>query len=105
NTLPLTALAAEVAELFERAFSPRNLEGGRPTALEWAAGLESLGRQLRACDQNPAHHFFRDLAACPWCEIESRSGVLLFALWLATPAPDQLDQIRRSIEIRRRALL
>jgi DNA-binding helix-hairpin-helix protein with protein kinase domain len=87
NTLPRTALSTEVSGLFERAFSPRGITGERPTAQEWAAGLESFGRQLRICDQSPAHHYFRDLPACPWCEIESRSGVLLFALWLATPAP------------------
>ncbi|HEV7516033.1 MAG TPA: hypothetical protein VGR07_07010, partial [Thermoanaerobaculia bacterium] len=84
-TLPLAALSSEVAGLFERAFSPRGVQGGRPAAQEWAAGLESLGRQLRTCDRHPAHHFLRDLPACPWCDIEARSGVLLFALWLATP--------------------
>jgi len=85
NTLPLSALSSEVAVLFERAFSPRGAQGGRPGDQAWAAGLENLGRQLRVCERSPAHHYFRNLPACPWCEIEVRSGVLLFALWWTPP--------------------
>ncbi|HTQ78432.1 MAG TPA: hypothetical protein VMM92_00435, partial [Thermoanaerobaculia bacterium] len=86
NTLPLSALTEEAAGLFERAFSTRGRgEEGRPKPREWVAALEALGRDLQVCNRSPAHHFRRGLAACPWCEIESRSAVLLF--WLGAPVP------------------
>jgi len=87
NTLSLAAVSNEVALLFERAFSPAGAAGGaRPTPAEWVGALEGLTRQLQPCGRNPVHHFLRGLAACPWCEIESRAGVLLFGFLVGAPA-------------------
>jgi DNA-binding helix-hairpin-helix protein with protein kinase domain len=87
NTLPLEAVSKEVALLFERAFSPHGIqEGARPAPQEWVGALEGLAKQLQVCSRNPSHHFLRSLAACPWCEIERRAGVLLFGFWVSAPA-------------------
>jgi DNA-binding helix-hairpin-helix protein with protein kinase domain len=88
NTLQLAAVSDEVALLFERAFSPAGSSGGaRPTPGEWIAALGGLARQLRTCDRHPSsHHFLRTWGTCPWCEIESGAGVILFGLPVSAPA-------------------
>jgi len=75
GTLPLEAVSRPVAELFERAF----LQGGtRPRAEEWVGRLGGLSSSLRQCAKNSGHHYLKTLASCPWCEIEARSGIVLF---------------------------
>jgi DNA-binding helix-hairpin-helix protein with protein kinase domain len=76
NTLDLLAVSRPVAELFERAFAVPRPGGGRPHPREWAAALESV--KLRTCGRNPAHLFPEGLASCPWCGLESRTGVVFF---------------------------
>lgn len=77
HTLSLTMVSEPLARLFERAFSPEGLRnGGRPGAREWVTALEGL--QLRACARSAAHNYVSSLPACPWCEIETKAGTLLF---------------------------
>jgi DNA-binding helix-hairpin-helix protein with protein kinase domain len=77
HTLSLTMVSEPLARLFERAFSPEGVrDGGRPGAREWVTALEGL--KLRTCPRSRAHHYVSTLAACPWCEIETRAGTLLF---------------------------
>ena len=75
GTLPLEAVSRPVAELFERAF----LQGGaRPRAEEWVGRLGVLSSSLRQCAKNSGHNYLKTLGSCPWCEIEARSGIVLF---------------------------
>jgi DNA-binding helix-hairpin-helix protein with protein kinase domain/Flp pilus assembly protein TadD len=75
GTLALEAVSATVASLFERAF----LQGqSRPQADEWIGPLGNLISNLRKCEQNTGHSYLRTLASCPWCEIEARSGIVVF---------------------------
>ena len=79
GSVPVEALGADVRELFERAFSQAGIrDGGRPGAGEWVAALEGLAGNLKQCRVNAGHHHLASLSACPWCEIEARSGVTLF---------------------------
>jgi DNA-binding helix-hairpin-helix protein with protein kinase domain len=78
NCITLEDLSPEAGELFVQAFAPTAPQNGRPTGERWAAALDSLSRQLKACSTNRAHTFFQRLARCPWCAIEGRTGVLLF---------------------------
>lgn len=77
GTLPLSAVSAPVAELFERAFSEKN---ERPKPVEWAESLEYLAQNLRQCLIVPGHIFYSRLIFCPWCEIENNTGLTLFPL-------------------------
>ena len=78
-SLSLSAISAPVALLFERAFGPESMrDDARPTPREWIDSLTDLGRSLWRCGRNPSHSYPRGLAACPWCEIETRTGLLLF---------------------------
>jgi DNA-binding helix-hairpin-helix protein with protein kinase domain len=73
------AASAEIAELWERAFSPQGAQGvGRPTAREWIGRLKALESSATRCAQHPGHYFVAASGRCPWCAIESSSGTLLF---------------------------
>jgi DNA-binding helix-hairpin-helix protein with protein kinase domain/Flp pilus assembly protein TadD len=75
GTLALEAVSRQVAGLFERAFLPGS---GRPRAGEWIAPLGELSASLKQCTQNSGHNYLKSLASCPWCEIETRSGIVVF---------------------------
>jgi DNA-binding helix-hairpin-helix protein with protein kinase domain len=77
NTLDLGAASPAVGNFFERAFSPEAAHGGgRPRAREWVAALEAI--RTVACPRNPAHLYLNSLAACPWCDLEIRVGIVFF---------------------------
>lgn len=76
GTLSLSQVSPRIAKLFERAFSSKNVN--RPTPREWIEALEDLSNNLEKCSFHPGHHYFNALANCPWCAIESQTGVMLF---------------------------
>ncbi|MBC8142856.1 MAG: hypothetical protein H7Y38_15635, partial [Armatimonadetes bacterium] len=78
GTLPLSAIPDTLSCWFDKAFLPQPPGALRPTAREWVRSLEVLGRTLKVCSLHPGHQYFRDCAACPWCEIESATNALLF---------------------------
>jgi DNA-binding helix-hairpin-helix protein with protein kinase domain len=94
NTLPLEALSPAAGRLFERAFAPEGAaERGRPLAREWVVALERLGERLKRCDRSHGHSYLDSLVNCPWCALESQTGVRLFAPTVTDPArkPNYLD--------------
>jgi DNA-binding helix-hairpin-helix protein with protein kinase domain/Tfp pilus assembly protein PilF len=74
GTLSLSSVSPRVALLFERAF----LTEDRPEPREWIEALEDLSRNLTQCALHPGHHFCGELQICPWCEIETQTGLMLF---------------------------
>ncbi len=74
GTLPLNAASPRIALMFERAF----LTEDRPEPREWIEALEDLLNNLETCALHPGHLYFNELNACPWCEIEARTGLMLF---------------------------
>ncbi len=76
GTLSLSQVSPRTSVLFERAFSSENKD--RPEPREWIEALEDLSDNLEQCNFHPGHHYFNALATCPWCEIESKTGVMLF---------------------------
>jgi DNA-binding helix-hairpin-helix protein with protein kinase domain len=74
GTLALSAVSPRIAEMFERAF----LTEKRPEPQEWIEALEDLSDNLKQCGIHPGHHYFQELAACPWCEIEAKTGLMFF---------------------------
>ena len=87
NTLPMRAVSQEIQELFGQTFSTPAAAGARrPSPALWIEALDALSRQLTPCARNPAHHYYRELSHCPWCEIEDSVGISLFAV-LVLPGP------------------
>ena len=77
-TLPLEAVS-QLAAFFERAFSSGGSNAGaRPRAQEWVSALSETAKSIQQCSRNPGHHFLKVVFQCPWCEIESKSGIVLF---------------------------
>ncbi len=78
GSLPIDALTPTLQRLFEEAFSPNNTKQGRPNAQQWVAALDELSKNLMVCSRNQGHYFRKGYPSCPWCSIESSSGVTLF---------------------------
>ena len=101
NMPPLAAASHPVALLFERAFVRDGArDGGRPTAREWIAALESLEKQLKRCEANASHHYLNSLLTCPWCHVEAATGVVLFNITVQTTAAGttfNIDVVWRNI--------
>lgn len=74
GTLSLTQISPRIAAMFTAAFMTQN----RPEPREWIEALEDLSNSLNQCSVHIGHHYFNELTACPWCEIESKTGLLLF---------------------------
>lgn len=78
GSLPIDALTPAIQDLFEKAFAPGAVRGGRPDADRWVTALDELSTDLKACGANGAHFYRKGLSACPWCIIENASGITLF---------------------------
>lgn len=74
GTLALAQISPRIALMLERAF----LTEDRPEAQEWIEALEDLSNNLKQCAAHPGHHYFQQLADCPWCGIEAQTGLMLF---------------------------
>ncbi len=79
NSLLLSQIPTRMADAFERAFCSASTKiNSRPNALEWISCLQELQQSTLKCRVNGAHVYFSQLGSCPWCEIEIRSGSILF---------------------------
>ncbi len=74
GTLSLAAVTPRLAAMFERAF----LTEDRPEPREWIEAIEDLSDSLKQCALHIGHFYFAELHACPWCELESKTGLMLF---------------------------
>lgn len=74
GTLSLSAVSPRIALMLERAF----LTEDRPEPREWVEALEDLKENLKQCAMHPGHHFYQNLPSCPWCELETKTGLMIF---------------------------
>lgn len=85
STLQMEAVSPSLAQLFERAFHRTGMQpGGRPTAKEWCLVLSAALKELQRCGRSGAHYYFKAVRSCPWCAIETATGVILFGLHVHT---------------------
>lgn len=100
HTIPLDAMGAEVAELFEKTFGP----GGpakRPTPIEWLSALEALSNSLARCSAAPSHHHPNVSGSCVWCGLEKATRRRIFgrlATRTALVDPALIAELWRQIE-------
>jgi DNA-binding helix-hairpin-helix protein with protein kinase domain len=78
GTPALSFVGVEVAQLFETAFSRAAIKGGRPTARDWAAGLQKLEANAKECTNNKGHWYPSHVSECPWCQMEAQGANPLF---------------------------
>lgn len=69
---PLDILPNEIQNLFKRAFVDSYTKGPseRPKAAEWASELGKLYSEIKVCQFNNKHTYYKKLDECPWCNIE-----------------------------------
>ena len=100
-SLLLTDLPPSLADLFEWAFRVRAGEAGRPSAHLWVEQLEALIKQRRPCSFDPAHSYYNQLRACPWCRIEEEGGAVFFVAdgGVSTVSKGRLEELDRRIQL------
>ncbi|MBS1797019.1 MAG: tetratricopeptide repeat protein [Acidobacteria bacterium] len=74
GTLSLSAVTPRLGAMFERAF----LTEDRPEPREWIEALEDLSESLKQCALHVGHYYYQELRQCPWCALESQTGLMLF---------------------------
>ncbi|MFZ0004564.1 MAG: hypothetical protein WCC86_08585 [Methanoregula sp.] len=89
NAVGLSVVPSDVSGLFEQSFAdPKIQDHERPTANDWWNVLDSLEKRLKKCSNESMHTYYTGLTACPWCNLENSSGVLLF---LSSDAISRID--------------
>lgn len=78
GTIALETMGTTISDLFVRTFERSGSYGGRPGAEKWVDALEKLESSLRVCSTASWHHYPGELGDCPWCVIESQTGIRLF---------------------------
>jgi DNA-binding helix-hairpin-helix protein with protein kinase domain len=98
GTPPLSIVGSDVAGLFERAFSKEAVLT-RPTSREWVAALTKLERNVIQCSASSSHWHISGIS-CPWCRMESATGITLFSNLIQTAAGTsfEFDQLWRQVE-------
>lgn len=65
-----------ICDLFKRTFVDGHKDPKkRATAEEWHNALSELLLNLKQCERNPMHYYYKDLEKCPWCLNEERISV------------------------------
>lgn len=99
-TVPLATAGPSAAALFREAFSPSAPSRGRPSAPTWIDALTELKEHLKPCGKVAWHHHADSLQHCPWCEVESSTGVRLFGqrlVWAADTAGMDVESLWKAI--------
>jgi DNA-binding helix-hairpin-helix protein with protein kinase domain len=86
-------MSPPIAALFERAFSRQATNGHpRPSPGDWIAALDTANKQLARCKREPNHFYVSASPSCPWCTVETGTGVVLFNIAiLPTTDADRFD--------------
>lgn len=84
NCISFAHLPPEIRALFLEAFSLQASQSGRPAGSKWVIALDGLAHQLKQCTNNKAHSYYQGVVECPWCTLETRSGIVLFVSYAVT---------------------
>jgi DNA-binding helix-hairpin-helix protein with protein kinase domain len=86
RSIPLSMVPDAMEAMFHQAFTEGGVKGGRPTAKQWVAALDSLRSHLKRCSASSVHLYPDHLLKCPWCALEQQ-GVAYFINMGATYTP------------------
>ncbi|MDN4089595.1 helix-hairpin-helix domain-containing protein [Paenibacillus polymyxa] len=88
GTIHMKTIPDQLTGLFERAFSKESLRGDtRPKPKEWIEALDRLSDNLIRCSHKEGHIFSSVNKGCPWCELEQKTGVVLFHATIFATSP------------------
>jgi DNA-binding helix-hairpin-helix protein with protein kinase domain len=91
----LASMSLTIAALFERAFSRQATnDHARPSPADWIMALDAVDKQLARCKREPNHFYVSASLSCPWCTVESATGVVLINIAiLRTIDVDRFDVV------------
>lgn len=98
GTPALSFIGAEVAQLFEAAFSQAATKDGRPTARNWIAALGRLEANTKQCANNNGHWYPSHLSLCPWCQMEAQGAKPLFPFGGGGGATVELEALWKQLQ-------
>lgn len=79
NSVEISIVPLEIRAAFEEAFTEAGIQRPyRPSAKQWWELLNNLENKLKQCSLESMHIFYSELSTCPWCNLETKSGILLF---------------------------
>ena len=69
----ITILPQEMQDLFKRAFIDGHSKPDiRPDSVQWHTALKKLRiDDLKTCGNIPYHQYYKQLQACPWCDVNN----------------------------------
>lgn len=89
GTLPLETMGVSITQHFIKAFGRIDTNDSRPDVYAWIEALEKLESSLRVCSYASWHYHPEELIPCPWCAVESQTGVQLFGRKIVIEGPIQ----------------
>lgn len=79
NSVELSVVPEDIRTAFEQALTEAGTQRPyRPSAKKWWDLLNDLENKLKQCSLETMHIYFAGLPSCPWCNLETKSGILLF---------------------------
>ncbi|WP_341282220.1 hypothetical protein [Paenibacillus sp. FSL H8-0537] len=96
GTAHMGSIPFQLSGLFERAFSKESSrDDARPKPEEWVKELEALSSKLKKCNHKEGHIFSDVNRGCPWCDLEQKTGVVLFHAVIATTQLSNAFDVQR----------
>lgn len=99
NTPSLRMLPAEMRGMFELAFEQKGALTLRPTSEQWVLALDRLEKSIVTCPVSVSHKYHQEYGTCPWCILESQSGVQFFVPVLRSIPKNHFDLNRTWADI------
>jgi len=79
NSVDVSSVPEDIRSSFEQAFTEAGLQRPyRPSAQKWWELLDDLEKKLKHCTLEQMHLYYSGNSVCPWCDLETKTGILLF---------------------------
>lgn len=102
RSIPMSLVPDSMEAMFQLAFTEKGSSGGRPTAKQWVAALDSLRTRIKKCSSSVVHVYPDHLSKCPWCALEQQGVVYFIDIGTkvtATASGFNLSQVWAQIEM------
>lgn len=100
GVVPFESFGPAVADAFEAAFCGNLSPVARPSAKTWVSLLDALRVGMRSCTRCSGHSYPANVPQCPWCQIESSTGAILFSCSsVRQPGPVSLQDLWRALRL------
>jgi DNA-binding helix-hairpin-helix protein with protein kinase domain len=74
HTPTFADIPPDLGTLFRRSFERGSEAGNRPRPAEWHSALKQLESDIKACEVDAGHKYWRGARSCVWCRLAERGG-------------------------------